>query len=105
MLLKHQYWKLCVFNTVHISYAVGIRNVMRMVFPVVQFANQYLSLSTLLPGTESLYGLGEHKASLKLKKLVVLHCLLHIHMYTIIYICTVTQLAMYTYTYRIAGIF
>ena len=38
----------------------------------VEFADQYLALSTILPGTESLYGLGEHKVSLKLKKLVVL---------------------------------
>ena len=41
-----------------------------MVFSV-EFADQFLTLSTILPGTESLYGLGEHKVSLKLKKLVV----------------------------------
>ena len=39
-------------------------------FSAVEFVDQYLSLSTVLPGTESLYGLGEHKVSLKLKKLV-----------------------------------
>ena len=39
---------------------------------LVQFADQFLALSTILPGTESLYGLGEHKVSLQLKKLVIL---------------------------------
>ena len=40
-------------------------------FSLVEFVDQYLALSTVLPGTESLYGLGEHKVSLQLKKLVV----------------------------------
>ena len=39
---------------------------------LVQFADQFLALSTILPGTESLYGLGEHKVSQQLKKLVFL---------------------------------
>ena len=65
------------------------------IFIVVQFVDQYLSLSTMLPGTESLYGLGEHKVSLRLKKLVVLFILCII--YTI---CTIThQLADYVYIY------
>ena len=38
---------------------------------LVQFADQYLALSTILPGTESLYGLGERKISLQLKKLML----------------------------------
>ena len=37
---------------------------------LVQFTDQYLTLSTILPGTESLYGLGEHKVALQLKRLV-----------------------------------
>ena len=37
---------------------------------IVQFTDQYLTLSTILPGTESLYGLGEHKVALQLKRLV-----------------------------------
>lgn len=41
-----------------------------MFFILVQFADQFISISTVLPGTESLYGLGERKASLQLKKLV-----------------------------------
>ena len=54
-----------------------------MVIVLVQFVDQYLSLSTILPGTESLYGLGEHKGPLKLKKLVV-GLMLH---YIMCYIC------------------
>ncbi|XP_065906865.1 uncharacterized protein [Dysidea avara] len=34
----------------------------------LQFADQYLTLSTTLPGTESIYGLGEHKVPLQLKR-------------------------------------
>ena len=41
----------------------------------MQFVDQYLALSTVLPGDESLYGLGEHKVSLKLKQLVVVFSL------------------------------
>ena len=42
---------------------------------LVQFADQFLALSTVLPGTESLYGFGEHKVSLQLKKLVIVSIL------------------------------
>jgi len=47
---------------------------------LVQFADQYLALSTILPGTESLYGLGEHKKSLKLTKLVILCIMTYVRM-------------------------
>ena len=76
-----------------------LTNVICVVFPAVQFADQYLSLSTMLPGTESLYGLGEHKASLRLKKLVVLLYLLH--MYTYFMHCNSS--AMCTYTVPLRG--
>ena len=67
----------------------------RMVFILVQFVDQYLSLSTILPGTESLYGLGEHKVSLKLKTLVypkLIHTITHqltsyVCIYSIIMLC------------------
>lgn len=37
---------------------------------LVEFVDQFLAISTMLPGTESLYGLGEHKVSLQLKRLM-----------------------------------
>ena len=35
---------------------------------VVEFSDQFVAIATTLPGTESLYGLGEHKGRLVLER-------------------------------------